>query len=153
MRRADSVEISEGAELQLGDLRDGLDDEVHRSTCSDVRRGGDPTVRTISIRLAHPFLGDELVEAPFDGIHASIHIGLFEIDHDHIEPCDCGDLGDAVPHLSGTEDGNALRVHGRLEGVEPMNLRVGSLVVLAGLEPASSEPKSEMIDRYTTGLA
>ena len=34
-----------------------------------------------------------------------------------------------------------------------MNLRVGSLVVLAGLEPASSEPKSEMIDRYTTGLA
>ena len=70
-----------------------------------------------------------------------------------VEACDCGDLGDAVPHLSRTEDGDALWVHGRLEGVEPMNLRVGSLVVLAGLEPASSEPKSEMIDRYTTGLA
>ena len=89
MRRADSVEICEGAELQLGDLRDGLDDEVHRSTCSDVRRGGDPTASTISLRLVHPFLGDELTEVAFDGIHASVHIGLFEIDHDHIEPCDC----------------------------------------------------------------
>ena len=56
-----------------------------------------------------------LAEAAFDGIHASVHIGLFR---DRITitsnpaTAAAADLGDAVPHLSGTEDGDALRVHG-----------------------------------------
>jgi hypothetical protein len=105
----EAVEVGEDLELEVAVLGRGLDHERRVGRRAEVGARREAAERGVAGGAVEGALLHLPLQVLLDGLAAAGERGVADVEHGHVEAALGEDVGDAVPHLAGADDGDAAR--------------------------------------------